>query len=122
MNNYFVELAEANEAIGEIIKELEKKPIVIKVLNTRVDTARDLILKLYGTTNEMIRTARLAELSIVYGNKYRSSVKEIDAGLTNAEMLFHKGEYSQALDVSLSSIEMVEPDIYDKLKKHYEEE
>ena len=122
MNNYFVELAEANEAIGEIIKELAKKPIVIKVLNTRVDTARDLILKLYGTTNERIRTARRAELSIVYGNKYRSSVKEIDAGLTNAEMLFHKGEYSQALDVSLSSIEMVEPDIYDKLKKHYEEE
>ena len=82
-NNYFVELAEANEAILEIIKELEKKPIVIKVLNTRVDTARDLVLKLHHTTNEMIKTAQLAERAIVYGNRYRSNMEEIDRGLTN---------------------------------------
>ena len=43
-NDYFVQLSEANEAILEIIKELEKKPISIRTLNTRVDTARDLVL------------------------------------------------------------------------------
>ena len=58
VNNYFVELAEANDAINEIVKELEKKPIMIKVLNTRVDTARDLVLKLNHTTTEMIKTAK----------------------------------------------------------------
>ena len=63
-NNYFVELSEANEAIYEIIKELEKTPITIKTLNIRVDTARDLSLKLYNTTNEMIKTAKLAEMII----------------------------------------------------------
>ena len=103
INNYFVELSEANDAIDEIVKELNKKPIMIKVLNTRVDTARDLVLKLYNTTNDMIKTAQLAEMAIVYGNRYRSLMKEIDKGLENAEMLYHKGSYRDALDVSLSS-------------------
>ena len=121
INNYFIELSEANDAINEIIKELEKKPIVIKVLNTRVDTARDLVLKLYNTTNDMIKTAQLAEMAIVYGNRYRSEVKEIDRGLDNAEMLYRKGNYKDALEVSLSSIELIEPDIHSKLLKLYGE-
>jgi len=122
MNNYFVELSEANEAILEIVRELDKKPIVIKVLNTRVDTARDLVLKLYNTTTEMIKTAQLAEMAIIYGNKYRSNMNEIEVGLTNAEMLFHKGEYHDALEVSIKTIELVEPDIHDKLLKYYSKE
>lgn len=119
MNNYFIELSEANEAIQEIIKELGKKPIVIRTLNTRVDTARDLILKLYNTTNEMIKTAQMAEMAIVYGNKFRSSMVEIQVGLSNAEMLFHKGNYKEALEVSIDTIKLVEPDIYEKLLKYY---
>ena len=31
----------------EIVKELDRVPITIKTLNIRVDTARDLTLKLY---------------------------------------------------------------------------
>lgn len=121
INNYFVELSEANDAIDEIVKELNKKPIMIKVLNTRVDTARDLVLKLYNTTNEMIKTAQLAEMAIVYGNRYRSEIKDIDKGLENAEMLYHKGSYKEALEISLSSIELIENDIHKKILKLYEE-
>ena len=120
MNNYFVELSEANEAIEEIVKELNKKPIVIKTLNTRVDTARDLVLKLYITTTDMIKTAQLAEMAIVYGNRYRSSSKEIERGLDNAEMLYHKGNYKDALEVSLSSIEIMDHNIRERLLKVYE--
>ena len=77
-DDYFVQLSEANEAIIEVVNELQKKPIVIKTLNTRVDTARDLVLKLYNTTNELVKTALLAVMSIVYGNRYRSTYEEID--------------------------------------------
>ena len=121
MNNYFVELSEAKDAIDAMEEELEKKPIVIKTLNTRVDTARDLVLKLYKTTTDMIKTAQLAEMAIVYGNRFRSTVKEIDKGLDNAEMLYHKGNYKDALEVSLSSIEIVDKDIREKLLKVYGE-
>ena len=53
---YYIELEEATLAIREMIKELEAKPINIKTLNIRVDTARDLFLKLYNTSNETIKT------------------------------------------------------------------
>lgn len=121
INNYFVELSEANDAIDEIVKELEKKPIIIKTLNTRVDTARDLVLKLYNTTTDMIKTAQLSEMAIVYGNRYRSEVREVDKGLENAEMLYLKGNYKDALEVSISSIELIESDIHKKLLDLYQE-
>lgn len=113
-DNYFVQLSEANEAIIEVIKELEKKPIVIATLNTRVDTARDLVLKLYNTTNEMIRTAQCAEIAIVYGNRYRV-YDEVNAGLDDAKKKFYVGDYKKALDIAIKSIEIVDGDISHKL-------
>lgn len=119
-SNYFIQLSEANEAIEEVIKELERKPIVIKTLNTRVDTARDLVLKLYNTTNEMIKTAQLAEMAIVFGNRYRFSYDDVDVGLDDAEKLFFKGEYKKALDVSIKTVSLVDENIYRKLLDVYD--
>lgn len=120
-DNYFVQLSEANDAIVEVINELERKPIVIKTLNTRVDTARDLVLKLYNTTNEMIKTAQLAEMAIVYGNRYRTNYEEVNSGLNNAEKLFYKGEYKNSLDVSIKATSLVDEEIYRKLLSVYDE-
>lgn len=118
-NNYFVQLAEANDAIIEIIKELEKKPISIKILNTRVDTARDLVLKVFDTTNDMIKTAKLAEIAIVYGNRFRSETENVDRGLNRAEMLFYKGNYKGSLEVSINAIDIVDPDFKKRLLNAY---
>ena len=117
--NYFIELNDAQMAIKEIIKELDKKPITIEVLNTRVDTARDLVLKLYQTTKEMVRTAMFAEMAIVYGNRYRSSVNDLDKYLRYSEKLFYQGEYKKSLEISINSLNKVEDGIYDKLLKLY---
>ena len=119
-DTYFVQLQEANESILEIIKELERKPIVIKTLNTRVDTSRDLVLKLFNTTNEMIRTAKFAEYSIIYGNRYRSENINVDSGLNQAQMLFYKGNYKKSLEVSLTTIERIDKDIREKVTELYE--
>ncbi len=120
-DSYFVQLSEANEAISEVVKELERKPIVIKTLNTRVDTARDLVLKLYSTTNEMIKTAQLAEMSIVYGNRYRSTYSEVEKGLEEAEKKFYKGDYKNALDVSIKATSLIDEEFYRKLLSVYDE-
>ena len=114
-NNYYVELREAKEAMKEIVKELEKKPITIETLNTRVDTARDLALKLYGKTKEMMRTAIFAEMAIVYGNRYRSSEKDLDRNLTYSESMFYKGDYKKSLELTINSLNKIEPGIYEKL-------
>ena len=119
---YFVELNEAQVAIKEIIKELEKKPITIDILNTRVDTARDLVLKLFKTTKEMMRTAMFAEMAIVYGNRYRSDEEELDKYLIYAEKLFFNGEYQKSLEITINSLNKVEKGIYDKLLNLYSNE
>jgi len=118
-NTYFVQLNEANEAILEIIKELEQKPITIQTLNTRVDTARDLVLKLYNTTNEMIKMASTTETIIVYGNKFRSGNTRVADGLNMAENLFYKGKYDKALTTAINAIAIVDKDIKDKVVDIY---
>ena len=121
-HHYFVELREAQSAIKEIIKELDKKPITVSVLNTRVDTARDLVLKLFGTTKGMMKAAKFAEMAIVYGNRYRSEEDDLDRYLTYAEKLFYDGEYKKSLEVAINSLNKVEKGIYDKLLKLYSNE
>ncbi|MGM9878653.1 MAG: septation ring formation regulator EzrA [Bacilli bacterium] len=121
-NNYFVELSEANEAISEIVKELEKTPITIKTLNIRVDTARDLSLKLLSTTNEMIKTAKMSEMTIIYGNRYKPIDKDIEKGLDIASQLFFKGNYKKSLETAIAAINIIEPDIHSKMLNLYKDE
>lgn len=117
---YYIELDEAGDAIKEVVKELDKKPISIKTLNTRVDTARDLVLKLYATSNELVKTAAMAEIAMVYGNRYRSSIKEVASGLLKAEKDFYKGDYKNSLEVVLNTLNIVEPGIHKKLLSVYD--
>ena len=95
-NSYFVELKEAKE-----------------------DTARDLALKLYGKTKEMMRTAMFAEMAIVYGNRYRSSEKDLDKNLNYSEVLFNKGDYHKSLELTINYLNKIEPGIYEKLLNFY---
>lgn len=117
--NYYIELSEASMAINEMVKELEKRPISIKILNMRVDTARDLVLKVYNTINETIKTAQMAEQAIVYGNRYRPINKDVEFGLSKAEGLFLKGNFKNSLEQAIMSINIVEPGILDKLMNEY---
>ncbi len=114
-DSYYVELKEASLAIKEIVKELDKKPITIEVLNTRVDTARDLVLKLYTKTKDLLRTAMMSETAIVYGNRYRSYYEDVNRTLNYSEQLFYKGEYEKSLENSISILNRIEPGIYSKL-------
>ena len=107
-SSYYIELTEAQDAIREIIKELDRKPIVIKILNIRVDTARDLVF------NDMIKIASMSEKIIIYGNRYRSSYEEIDIALTKAEELFKRGKYKESLDLSMKSLSFIDKNVTEK--------
>lgn len=113
-DSYFVELKEAGAAIREIIRELDKKPIVIKILNIRVDTARDLVFKIYNKTNELIKNASMAEKIIVYGNRYRSSYSDVDVSLDKAENLFRKGLYKESYNISVEALGKIDESIKSK--------
>ncbi|MBQ9014291.1 MAG: septation ring formation regulator EzrA [Bacilli bacterium] len=113
--NYYIELNEASDAIKEIQVELSKVPIDVDILNVRVDTARDLVFKLHNTTADMVKKALLSEYAIVYGNRYRSSKQVINEGLVKAEELFFKGDYGKSLELSISTLDVVEPGIHKKI-------
>ena len=118
-NSYFIELKEAQDAIREIIKELNKKPIVIKILNIRVDTARDLVFKVFNTTNDLLKTIVMLEETLVYGNRYRSSKEKVDEGLNIAEKLFYQGSYKKALEITMNTLDYVEPGVHNKILAAY---
>ena len=114
-DKFYVELKEAYDAIKEIQVEIDKKPISIKTLNLRVDTARDLALKLYQTASSTTKAAAMAEMAIVYGNRYRSSNREVETGLNASTKAFNKGEYKDSLEIILNTLNIVEPGIHKKL-------
>lgn len=118
--SYYIELNEATAAVKEIIKELDKVPITITTLNTRVDTARDLSLKFYTRNKELIKTAMFAEMAIVYGNRYRTGTQDLEKYLSFSELLFYKGDYQKSLELSINALNKIEPGIYEKLLKLYE--
>ena len=114
-NNYYIELKEASLAINEIVKELSRKPITIDILNTRVDTARDLVLKLYAKTNDLLKYARMSEAAIVYGNRYRSTFYELNKELVISEQLFYKGEYKKSLANTVNILKTIDSTITSRL-------
>ena len=116
---YYTHLNEANEAIEAMMNELAKKPIQIKTLNTRVDTARDLVLKLFKTTNETIKTAKMVENTLVYGNRFRPLNVTLDQGMKIAEKKFMAGLYKEALEKAINAIALVDANIHTKLMEVY---
>ena len=81
---------------------------MIKILNIRVDTARDLVFKIYNKTNDMIKISQMSEELIIYGNRYRSMNSSVDQGLEEATTLFYKGQYEEAMETAKKAISLVE--------------
>lgn len=115
-DNYFVEMEEAIDAIEEVKKEIDNKPIIIKNLNTRVDTAKDLTFKLYATASDMVKYAYFSELLIVYGNKYRDN-KDVNRGLSKAELLYYRGSYKESFNLLMKVIKVIDDDLVTKINK-----
>ena len=120
--SYYVELNEANAAIDDMMNELAKKPISIRVLNTRVDTARDLVLKLFKTSNETVKTAMMAENTIIYGNRFCPLNETLNGGIKLAEKKFMGGFYKEALEKAINAISLVDANIHTKLLEVYKNE
>ena len=112
---YYIELAEATDAVDLMVQELEKRPVSISMLNMRVDNARDLVFKVSNTISKTTKTAKMAEMAIVYGNRYRTVNHEVDFGLAKAEDAFVKGNYKNSLEQALRTLEIVEKGISQRL-------
>ena len=115
-DEYFVELEEAIDAIMEVKKEINNKPIIIKNLNTRVETAKDLTFKLNATVSDMVKYAYFSELLFVYGNKYRNN-KDVLRGLSKAELLYYRGSYKECFNLLMKVIKVIDSELINKINK-----
>ena len=57
----------------------------------------------------------MAEMAIVYGNRYRSSNKEVEEGLVASKKAFYSGNYQESLTIVINALNIVEPGIHKKL-------
>ena len=61
----------------------------------------------------------MAETEIVYGNRYRLTSRDVELGLSKAEISFYKGNFKQALESAINAINIIEPGIYKKLLEEF---
>lgn len=95
----------------------QNRPVELSELSQKVDSARDVIYKLYDNVHNLIVTAEMVEEAIVFGNRYRSTFLEVNTELTKAEVLFRNGEYTKALSTAVDIIEKIQPGSYEELIK-----
>lgn len=111
------DLRKAYAYVDSIKSLLLENPLNIVLLNSTLNEAIDYIYKLYNDVNNVVGMAIMAENTIVFGNKYRSSYPDIDSELTRAELCYRNGEYTQALKIAIATIEKIFPENYEQLIK-----
>ena len=67
----------------------------------------------------MMKNAAFAEQAIVYGNRYRSSYEELNNSLRMSEQLFYRGDYKKSFELTINSLNKIEPGIYNKILNLY---
>lgn len=112
--SYKNDLKKSREYIAKLRKLLSEIPIDIDELNVVLDEAIDFIYKFHNNVNNIVGMAIMAENTIVFGNKYRSTYPEIDQELSKAEFQYLNGEYTKAMKTALTCMETLFPDDADE--------
>ncbi len=107
---YHDDVLTAVEYTHRIATMLEDDAVDVAVLNATVDEAIDFTYKLHNNVNNLVGAVDMCENAIVYANKFRAFVPDIDTELTRAELAFQSGEYTQALATVINAVDRYRPD------------
>ncbi len=113
-DSYQEDLVKSWEYIDKIKVLINEIPINIDELNVILDEGIDFIYKFHNNVNNIVGMAMMVEKAIVFGNKYRSTVPEIDRELSKAEFQYLNGEYTKALKTAINCMETLFPDNADE--------
>ena len=112
--SYKDDLKKSREYIASIRTLINEVPIDIERLNNVLNEAIDFIYKFYNNVNNIVGMAIMVENAIIFGNKYRSSIPEVDRELSKAEFQYLNGEYTKALKTAITCMETLFPDNADE--------
>lgn len=108
---YDEDLIQANHYTKQIKRLLADDMIDVTTLNATVSEAIDYIYKLHNNVNNLVGVVDMCENALVYANKFRAFVPDIDDELTRAELAYNNGEYTSALTTIINSIDRYKPNI-----------
>ncbi len=107
---YESDLKKSYKYTDQIKAMLDSESLDVSLLNATVDEAIDYIYKLHNNVNNLVGVVDMSENAIVYANRYRPYIADIDTQLTRAELAFNNGEYTQSLTTIINSIDKYRPD------------
>ena len=114
---YDEDMARATEYIHRLEDLINETPLNTQLLNSTLQEALNFIYQLYNNVNNVVGTVVMVENTIVFGNRYRSTYADIDSELTRSELCFRNGEYTQALQIAIATIEKIHPGNYESMIK-----
>lgn len=106
---YVYDLQKSRAYVRQIQDLLDQTILDVPTLNGTVSEAIDFIYKLHNNVNNLVGVVDMCENSIVYANKFRAYVSDIDSELTKAELAFNNGEYTQSLTMIINAVDRYKP-------------
>lgn len=95
--------------VRQIQDLLNQEILDVEVINGTVAEAIDFIYQLHNNVNNLVGVVDMCENAIVYANKFRAYVPNVDSELTKAELAFNNGEYTQSLTMIIKAIDNYKP-------------
>lgn len=110
-------LDEATEKCETVLSQLKKQPLDMGKIRHSMEEATKSVTIFTNETNLILDQAKLVELVIQYGNRYRRTHPELSKELLEAEQLFREYKYETALEHAVKSVEKVEPNVMRKVEE-----
>ncbi len=108
--------------IKEIHKYFERRPLNVQYIKDKVNHTVVQLNKFDQEAYEILQKARLTEMMIQYGNRYRREDHDFNTMLNEAERLFKENRYKRSLEIAKNGLEKIEPGAAARIEKEFDNE
>lgn len=107
----------SERALNVASESLTEVPLNMNAVISKTEEAVAHVETAVDKIKETIELAKLAELIIQYGNRYRSYSIDVNEQLNEAELAFRQFYYEDAIELAKVAIERYEPNVMEKIKQ-----
>ena len=108
--------------VKEIHKYFKRRPLNVQYIKDKVNQTVVAMNKYEQEAFEILHEARLTEMMIQYGNRYRRDDPDFNQMLNEAERLFKENRYKRALEITKNALEKVEPGAAVRIENEFDKD
>ena len=112
---YYSSIEQCKDGVLKVGELLQQIPLDINETKTICSEVTDDVYRLYDNSRNLLKTAQMAENTITFANRYRSSYPELETMLSRSEVFFGNGEYTKALSTAIEAVEFLYPEVKQEL-------